>query len=118
MRLWLLPALLGVAFATTPTPTAPAPALAAPAATPPNAVGGVIVSTDLRDGYVAGFPILVNVTVKNPTATPIVFPDLAVRPLKEALHSRYALISPESVPVSSLARAFCEELRSVILAVG
>ena len=50
------------------------------------------------------------------TAMPAAGPTVTVLPLKESLHSRYAAIFPESVPVSSLARAFCDELKSIVLA--
>lgn len=39
---------------------------------------------------------------------------LTVRPLKEKLQSTFALIYPGSVPVSSLAQAFADELKSLI----
>lgn len=45
------------------------------------------------------------------TAQPFAGPTVAVRPLKEQILSRTALIFPESVPVSSLARAFADQLK-------
>ncbi len=72
--------------ATTPVPPAtPAPAAtqAAPAAASTSAeaknAAGVSVSADLRPSYLAGFPVLVNVTVTNTTATVQTFPNLAAR---------------------------------------
>jgi len=38
------------------------------------------VSTDVRQAYVAGEPILVRITVANPTSEPVAFADLASRP--------------------------------------
>lgn len=70
-------------------PSAPA-APASPAATPtPGAStsrneakskSGLVLSADLREDYVAGFPLLVTITVRNDTAAPLSFPDLAARP--------------------------------------
>ena len=46
------------------------------------------------------------------TAEPFAGPEIAVRPVREALTSRYALIHPEAQTPMSLARAFEAELRS------
>jgi DNA-binding transcriptional LysR family regulator len=48
------------------------------------------------------------------TALPFAGPTVAVLPLKEQLHSRFALVFPEAVPISSLARAFCDELKALL----
>jgi DNA-binding transcriptional LysR family regulator len=45
------------------------------------------------------------------TAQPFVVAGLAVRPIKERLSSRYAVIHPGSQPRMALARAFADELR-------
>ena len=59
------------------------PALAAstaPALVEAPATGGVVVAADLRQDYVAGFPMLVRITVRNDGDAPTSFPDLASRP--------------------------------------
>lgn len=45
------------------------------------------------------------------TAEPFAGPDIVVRPVREAMSSRYAIIHPESQTPMSLARAFEAELR-------
>ena len=86
--------LLGVALLATGAPSAveAAPPSVQPAAALPKdgvvplqpveatTAEGLVVSADVRDAYVSGFPILVHVTVRNPTDTPRTFPDLAKRP--------------------------------------
>ena len=49
------------------------------------------------------------------TAEPFAGPEIAVRPVREKLTSRYALIHPEAQTPMSLARAFEAELRSCML---
>jgi hypothetical protein len=71
-----------------PAPTPASTAGTAKAAPSPGAVpvnelktaGGLTLSVDLHDEYVAGFPLLVTFTVRNDTANPLPFPDLAGRP--------------------------------------
>jgi hypothetical protein len=89
-----LASLSPAAAAPEPAPAAPKSAPATPAAVPPaaapeaaagpvsevTAASGVVVSADLREEYVAGFPLLVTVTVRNATDKPVAFPDLAARP--------------------------------------
>jgi DNA-binding transcriptional LysR family regulator len=48
------------------------------------------------------------------TAVPFAGPDLVVRPLKEAIESRYAIIFPQLAARQSLAQAFADELRAEI----
>ena len=50
------------------------------------------------------------------TAAPFAGPDLVVRPVKEALASRYAIIFPHMVARSSLTNAFAKDLREEICA--
>jgi hypothetical protein len=45
-----------------------------------KAPNGLLVSADLRDEYVAGFPALVSIVVRNETSAPLTFPDLSARP--------------------------------------
>lgn len=88
MRLPFLVLLAGPAWAADPpAPSTPAAPTAAPTAvTTPATPGveatrdGLRVHADLRSEYVAGFPMLVEVTVHNDTDTPRTFPDLAARP--------------------------------------
>lgn len=60
------------------------PLLAAEPASPPPAqavsAAGLTVTADLRSEYLAGFPMLVSVTVTNPGTAPATFPDLRSRP--------------------------------------
>lgn len=65
-----------------PTPTTAAAPAEAPAAEGVSAAstGGLRVSADLRDEYVAGFPMLVEVVVRNEGDAPKTFPDLSARP--------------------------------------
>ena len=70
-----------------PAPTAPIVASATDAtARPPGggvqvtAPSGAVVHADLRGDYVAGFPMLVEITVVNPTGAAVSFPDLNARP--------------------------------------
>ena len=52
-----------------------------PAAQPaPAAPLGPTVTADLRDDYLAGQRLIVNLTVKNETSAPLDFPDLSARP--------------------------------------
>jgi hypothetical protein len=67
MSLLLLLALAG------PSAQAAAPAEAL-------AANGLVLSADLREEYLAGFPLLVDLTVSNRGATPLAFPDLGARP--------------------------------------
>lgn len=60
----------------TPPPATPAPAEGVQAAS----TGGLLVSADLRDEYVAGFPMLVEIVVRNDGDAPKTFPDLSARP--------------------------------------
>jgi DNA-binding transcriptional LysR family regulator len=48
------------------------------------------------------------------TAEPFAGPDIVVRPVKESLASRYAIIYPKSTSVAPLAQAFAAELRSTM----
>jgi DNA-binding transcriptional LysR family regulator len=48
------------------------------------------------------------------TAEPFAGQAVAVRPLKEGLYSRFALVFPEAVPISSLARSFADQLRAIV----
>ncbi len=64
-------------------PTGPATAVTTEAAPSPNqakAKNGLVISADLREDYVAGFPMLVTLTVRNEGTGPLTFPDLAARP--------------------------------------
>lgn len=74
MRTLILSLLLALCAA----PTLAAPAAPAPVEAPASA--GVVVAADLRQDYVAGFPMLVRVTVRNDGDAPATFPDLASRP--------------------------------------
>lgn len=83
----LLPALtLGLTLAAVGAPLAEAAApartqvLAAPAPVEAATADGLVVRADLRDVYVTGFPVLVEITVSNPTREARSFPDLAARP--------------------------------------
>jgi hypothetical protein len=82
-----LPALtLGLTLAAVGAPLAEAAAptrtqvLAAPAPVEAATADGLVVRADLRDVYVTGFPVLVEITVSNPTREARSFPDLAARP--------------------------------------
>jgi len=76
------------AAAPDPAPAAPksapaataSPAPAAGAVSEAKAASGIVVSADLREEYLAGFPLLVTVTVRNDTDKPLKFPDLSARP--------------------------------------
>lgn len=63
-------------------PLAATPTLAAGPAAPveTRAPSGAVLTADLRDEYLAGFAILVSVTVRNDGKEPLTFPDLAARP--------------------------------------
>lgn len=65
--------------AATPTATE-APASAPLGINEARAANGLVLSADLRGEYVSGFPMLVTITVRNDTAGPLAFPDLAARP--------------------------------------
>lgn len=52
------------------------------------------------------------------TAEPFAGPDIVVRPVKEQIASRYAIIYPGSQPPSTLARAFAQELRACMAPVS
>lgn len=59
--------------------TPPANAASTPAAEA-KAASGVEIVTDLRAEYLVGFPLLVTITVRNPTDAALSFPDLGARP--------------------------------------
>jgi hypothetical protein len=81
----------GTAPATSPAPASPAaPTAPTTPATPPSPAApstaasaiskdGLEISADIREEYLAGLPMLVEVTVRNPTKTPHTFPDLSAR---------------------------------------
>jgi hypothetical protein len=71
--LLLLALCLAPAQAETPVKAASPPVESAP-------VDGVVVSADLRRDYLAGFPLLVRLTVRNTGSASTTFPDLASRP--------------------------------------
>jgi DNA-binding transcriptional LysR family regulator len=52
------------------------------------------------------------------TAEPFAGPDIVVRPVKESLVSRYAIIYPKSTSVASLTQAFAGELRRTMAEYG
>lgn len=55
--------------------------MAAPAPAPEvTTAAGLVVSADLRDNYVTGFPMLVELIIRNDTASSMTFPDLSARP--------------------------------------
>ena len=45
------------------------------------------------------------------TAEPFAGPEIVVRPVKESLASRFAIIYPKGFSEAALSRAFAEELR-------
>lgn len=55
-------------------------ASAAPSGVQATTAAGLVVTADVRDEYLAGFPMLVVLTVRNDGATPVSFPDLIARP--------------------------------------
>ncbi len=61
-------------------PPARTQVLAAPTPVEATTTTGLVVRADLRDVYVTGFPVLVELTVSNPTKEARSFPDLAARP--------------------------------------
>jgi hypothetical protein len=75
----MLTLLVALSLGVLAAPEAP-PAPAAPIVNEIKAATGLVVSADLRAEYVAGFPLLVTVTVRNDTSAPLTFPDLSARP--------------------------------------
>ncbi len=94
MRSLLLLLLLAAPFtlageAGTPAPPPPQETVGVGVvATAPN---GIAIAADLRDEYLRGLPILVQLTLTNPTAAAVKTPDLSARP--HLVHFR--LVSPE-----------------------
>lgn len=83
--LLLLPSYADIPPTPRPVPAAPVAAPAPPSAhlfapTEVKTAAGLKVSVDLRDEYLAGFPVLVTVTVRNESNAPQSFPDLGTRP--------------------------------------
>ena len=66
-----------------------------------------------RRKFIAGLASGAGLTlVSRCTAEPFAGPEIAVRPVREALTSRYALIHPEAQTPMSLARAFALSVRT------
>lgn len=102
---------LSLALAGPASPVAPAAPTAPAAAVVSNevkAATGLVVSADLRAEYIAGFPLLVTVTVRNDTSAPLTFPDLAARPhlvhfhmKKDAVRWERYTTAPEVEPANT-----------------
>jgi hypothetical protein len=73
-------AVLGLAGALAPASASAAPVQAAQAGNSSQTRDGLLVRADLRDEYLKGQQILVEITVQNPTSAPLFFPDLTNRP--------------------------------------
>ncbi|MDP2308136.1 MAG: hypothetical protein Q8P18_19100 [Pseudomonadota bacterium] len=71
---------LAAPAASPPPPPAPSPAPSGVAGAEAATAAGLRVSADVHDEYLAGFPMLVTVTVRNDTDKPLPFPDLGARP--------------------------------------
>lgn len=99
----LLPLLLflaGPSLATTPTPTGTPPSAGITTTNPrfvidtgveAKAANGLVIRADLRDEYIVGSPILVEITVRNDGKTALTGPDIAAR--RHLV--RFALVNPE-----------------------